>query len=218
MGKIAVIKVSVVVCSLRLLCCEIKAAEIDSNIVYTGNTGINNADSAKDVGIGFYLIGGIGITSGETFSDWSESFYLGPAFNLGIELPFTQSHQFAVELLGHCWMAKPKPGNSHSDYLQITPNIYSQMYLSTALKYYINTKSQKLKFSIFIGLMFLSTNKSQTGPEIGLAINYFLNKNCFVNITGTIYIFGTSVGGGSGGVNGSVPNLLMLNCCYKFNW
>ena len=56
---------------------------------------------SQESGIDLYAIGGVGMTTGSSGYGWENYFYNGPAFALGLELPFTSSHIFALQLYGH---------------------------------------------------------------------------------------------------------------------
>lgn len=196
------------------------AQDSDSLQATPQDTTLSELIDSTENWIGYYLFGGAGIIANGATNDWSDEFNLGPAFNGGIELPFTTSHCLSFELLTHSWIARSKyklENSSKDNYIQLGNDFYSQMGLSWAFKFYLNNNINNFRLSFHFGWLFLSTNSSQSGLEFGFALNYKINKLQYFSLTYKTNIIGFSFSGNSG-VRGYIPSVLMLNFYQRFYW
>jgi hypothetical protein len=174
-----------------------------------------NKNIDKDSGFELIAIGGIGMTTGSLFGEWNNDFRNGPAFSAGIELPFTDSHIFALELYEHYWISKLESRQETINYsryfIKLSENYYSQSGLSAVVKYYIGDKKSRFRWSLHLGIMWFSTNKNYSGMDMGLGIYYNISEKLSLYLSRRI-IWGheNPLGGGYE----MTPNFLMLNICY----
>ena len=160
----------------------------------------------QESGIDLYAIGGLGMTTGSMWNSWENTFNNGPVISLGLELPFTSSRIFALQLYGHTWFSKP-----NGKYQKVSDEYYSLMSLSALIKYYLYIPSEKISFSLHLGYLFLSQNQEETGIDFGIGLNYKVNKDIMISAMRRINFGQPDVGGGSD----DVPNYLMLEFSYK---
>ena len=175
-----------------------------------------NIDTSK--GFNLVAIGGLGMTTGS--NDWSYAFYLGPAFNFGLEIPFTSAHVFALEIMGQMWMSKTK--NLHlttyyNDNYRVYNNIYKDFYsangISTVLKYYIGSKNSQYRLSVHAGWLATNPDPGHSGLDFGLSLYYYINRKLSLSLSQRIQ-FGKIDPNGNSNNN---PNLLLLGFNYKFS-
>lgn len=180
------------------------------------------------------VTGGLGMTTGSANTNWESQFSLGPVSAIGIEIPFSSGHYFALQCYLHSWLGKSvKYTNPYSDrreYIKISENYYSSWGLSSFLKYYIGTKRTKLRMSFFIGAQFLSIDPDHTGLDFGFDFLYNINKECSLSLMRKINLGMPDLGGGLkdapillmlyflGGSKKDIPNILMINFNYKIKW
>lgn len=171
----------------------------------------------KIEGYPIYVIGGLGMTLGSNAGLWERQFNVGPAFALGIELPFTKSHVFAFQLYTYAWIGKPKGNNNPNewgrDFIKLSENYYSQTALFGEIKYYLGDIDSKLRVSFNLGLLFTSSNTSDYGLDFGLGLYYKFNKSISLELASRLNTGRFNIGGGSS----DVPNLLMLHFYYNIN-
>lgn len=168
-------------------------------------------NDSSDKGIDLILIGGFGIAD---FSKNSgQDFNRVPAIDFGLEIPFTKSHFFSLELLTHSWIAK---STKHIEYdldryyIKVQNDIYSQIGLSAVIKSYFCSAKSKMRISIHFGWLILSPRKEYFAIDAGLDFNYKINEEFRLQLGGR-FLFGLFD-------DTTTPDLLMLNICYNFKW
>ena len=175
---------------------------------------------SQESGIDLYAIGGVGMTTGSSGYGWENYFYNGPAFALGLELPFTSSHIFALQLYGHTWFSKSNfkyPINSdEEEHINMSEDYYNAMYLSTYIKYYLYSPSKKISFSLFLGVTILAKTDRAALWQYGIGLNYKLTKDIMISVMRRLNVPDIDLDVGGGGTGGSdAPNYLMLEISYK---
>ena len=204
-------KITVLIWGLFLLLFQISFSEE----IITDSTEVNQED-VESKGIDLILIGGGGIAF---FGSYHGYFNNSPAINIGLEIPFTKSHNSSFELSAHSWIARINSKYENNDfvnrnYIEISQNIYSQIGIFGVFKFYIlSPKNSMARFYLQFGLG--GGSKDYGGWVIGTGINYKLNENLRLQLDYRI-LFG--VPSFAGGTKITTPNVLMLNVCYNFKW
>ena len=164
------------------------------------------ADSGKkeEKGIDIIVVVGLGLTTSGPFQvsstwGWSDEYKVGPSALLGIEVPFTKAHIFALQVYGNGWYAKSAQDN-------ITNGDASGFSVSAILKYYLGKKNKKIRGSLHLGI--------GKGVEVGYAIYYSIDKQIRLSFNRRFIIPHLDPGGNS---SLPAPFFLMLNLDYKFN-
>ncbi|MDT3738679.1 MAG: hypothetical protein RO257_04175 [Candidatus Kapabacteria bacterium] len=199
-------KITVLIFVLFLLLFQISF----SDVINTDSTEVNQED-VESKGIDLILIGGLGIAD---FSKNSgQDFNRVAAIDFGLEIPFTKSHFFSLELLTHSWIAK---STKHIEYdldryyIKVQNDIYTQIGLSAVIKSYFSSAKSKMRISIHFGWLILSPRKEYKAIDAGLDFNYKINEKFRLQLGGR-FLFGLF-----GHI--TTPDLLMLNICYNFKW
>lgn len=193
------------------------ADDTDSTTYLSDSTSIILDNDITDKEIGFYLIGGLGLSGGPSISSIMYPFDSSPAINLGIELP-TSNHLFSLELKGFYWVAKSKyelNKRDHSYFIKLSKDIYSLYWFSADVKYFFSDKTNKFRIAIHLGYLFLCSNRGISGLDIGLGANYILDELNYMNLT---YSGCLDRLPGSPMTFGYLPTVFMLNFCHNFKW
>ena len=143
-----------------------------------------------------------------------------PAVSLGLEVPFTKSHMWSLELYEHFWTSNLRPELKSNNYNYLSKiymkgsnDQYSQIGLSGVIKAYIFRKTSPIRVSFHFGFMGLSQSKEYGAIDIGCAL--YFNLTDYYSVSGsTRILFGIPSVDGHGGSR--APYLLMLNLSYKF--
>ena len=164
------------------------------------------ADSSKkeEKGIDIIVVGGLGLTTSGPFQvsstwGWSDEYKIGPSALLGIEVPFTKSHIFALQVYANGWYAKSAKDNT-------TNGDASGFSVSAILKYYLGKKNKKIRGSLHLGI--------GRGVEVGYAIYYSIDNQLRLSFNRRFIIPHLDPGGNS---SLPAPCLLIFNLDYKFN-
>ncbi|MBE2188674.1 MAG: hypothetical protein KGZ71_08480 [Desulfobulbaceae bacterium] len=208
---------------LKFILLAIIFAMLGSSIAYTDDwradsIRIQPVDKVADTTSkwpGIILIGGGGIAY---FSEYiSYYFHKAPVVNLGIEIPFTKSHIYALEIMTHSWLARVKDSAYKGDYLnrnyfQYNQNHYTQIGISAVLRGYI-VASKVSKFRVFwhFGWLFWG-KKDYNSLDLGLGLNYKFTDVLRLQFSYRILSGIPNIADGS---TFTTPNLLLLNVCYK---
>ncbi len=164
-------------------------------------------------GVDIIAITGLGMTTGSSYDHWESLFSVGPALNYGLELPFTKSHKFALEVIGHYWVSEKKSDDeAYNNYIKYTNKYYGQWGISTVLKFYLGKVNTPFRFSLHFGWMLFSSNDKYNSMDIGCSFYYTIDDNYSVSISRRL-LTGLPLLGGSN--LDYTPNLLMLNFIYK---
>jgi hypothetical protein len=166
----------------------------------------------KEKAIDVIFTGGIGFGYGFKLSNHFAP--ISPAIGIGIELPLTKAHKFAVELYTHWWAGKTKSTDFdyNESYFKLSNNYYSQVGTSIALKLYFGKKSNNVRCSFHLGYMGVSTGLNYSGVDFGFNLHVKLNERLLVSLNPR-FIFEFSDLQFKGTAS---PNFLMLNCSYIF--
>ena len=188
-----------------------------------GQTDSLIATENKNEGLCYTINGGLGMTTGSTWGDWEGQFNLGPTLDLGIELPFTKAHIFALQLYGFSWITHKNADqdNSGSQYKsgidphfkKLSVNYIYQVYFSGDVKYYLSSDIKKPRLWIHLNYLFYCPDIDQENIEFGFGLNYPVNDKINISLTRRMFFGHLNIGGSS---NDS-PNLLMLDFNYKIN-
>jgi hypothetical protein len=165
------------------------------------------------------LIGGGGIAYfSETISYYFDK---SPVVNLGIEIPFTKSHIYALEIMTHSWLARVKDTAYKGDYLnrnyvQYNQNHYTQFGISAVLRGYI-VASKVSKFRVFwhFGWLFYGLKNDYYSFDLGIGLNYKITDALRLQFN---YRILSGIPNIADGTTFTTPNLLLLNICYKLKW
>ena len=195
-------------------------------IIFIFNSLISFADESavladtkkkEDKGIDLIVVGGLGgaYTTFLDFSGWDNYFSFAPVLGLGLEIPFTKSHVFSFELYSHSWLAKPLKKDAFIDrrYVKINDNLYTQVGLSGVIKVYTSAAPSRFRMCFHLGFMGLSPKEEYNALDTGIGLNFELSKELNLQFQNRILFCMPSIDG----TDFHVPNLLMLNICYKFN-
>lgn len=197
--------------STNVFCQATVKDSLQDEIIHSNS--FNNQDSVNE-GLDLLVIGGLGIAWDNSY--WGNTFKIAPAATLGIEIPFTKAHIFSFELLAHTWLAKSNGKNTdylNEHYINLNDNNYSQIGLSGVVKCYLGNKSAKVRLSLHFGWLFLSPKDKYDAFDVGIGLNYRLNDNFSMQL-GTRRLF--SIRNIADGSIQTVPNLYLLNICYRF--
>jgi len=181
------------------------------------------ADSSKkeEKGIDIIVVGGLGIAYGSNFNiliktkGWNDYFNIATTLGLGLEIPFTKSHIFSFELYSHSWLAKPSKKDNIIDkhFVKINDNLYAQVGLSGVVKVYTSAAPSKFRMCFHFGFMGISPKEEYYALDAGIGLNLILSKALNLQLQNrTLFALPTIEY-----KDLYVPNLLMLNICYKFN-
>jgi len=185
----------------------------DANADSTETTAEDSSSKELDL----ILVGGGGIAYfGEYIKDY---FNISPAVNLGLEIPFTDSHIFSFELSSHSWIARSKKDIKENDfidenYIRLEQNLYTQIGVSGVIKYYMaRPKNSIVRFYMQFGGC--TGSKGYGSLVIGTGINWKLNEYLRLQID---YKFLFDFPNLAETTTTTAPSLLMLNICYNFKW
>jgi hypothetical protein len=194
---------------------------IDDSTYKSVNLSKDSIARISDNGLNFLAVGGVGMTTRSSFGWWSDDFKNGPIVSLGIEIPFTKSHFWALEIYSHTWFCQIKRdlGYEAEEYNKITNFTYSQTGISAIFKLYLWDANSPFRVSLNLGWLlftpFKFKNSHYQGIEMGLGLFYKIKDNLALNLTGTT-IFGAFDFGGRDLER--TPNYVLLKCYYRTNW
>lgn len=156
------------------------------------------------------LIGGVGMANSGTY--FRDFIGIAPAYNIGIEIPFTKSHIFSFETTFHSWIGKSKTSSPVVDefYTKVKDGIYTQSGLSFVIKYYLGSVDSRFRFSLHLGVV--ASDDPETGLDLGLGIYFKVNQNISIQLLRRILSSGISINY----KRNSTPSYYFLNFCYKF--
>jgi len=196
-----------------------QAFENDSTKVYPKDSLQNQQKKSK--GLDLVLICGLGMTTGSTWQDWNSTFTNGPTICLGLEVLFTKAHIFSILAYGHYWATLTKP-NQINDYnksyfnqfIKLSENKFSQYGISLVAKcYFISLAKSKVRINLHGGFLLLSSDRTYSGFDLGLGLNYQLTENFNLSLSESFLI---NYNGAMSVYAETTPNLLLLNLNYKF--
>ena len=173
-------------------------------------------DTIKYKEFNLILVGGGGIAF---FGSYNSYFNNSPAINIGLEIPFTKSHNSSFELSAHSWLAHINSEYENDDYidtkyLKVKQNIYSQIGIFGVLKFYIlSPKNSDVRFYLQFGGG--GGSKDYGGIVFGTGLNYKLNDYLRLQLDYRLIFVIPDFGCGT---TITTPNVLMLNICYNFKW
>ena len=194
---------------------------IINSLIGFANENIVLADSAKkeEKGIDIIVGGGLGGAYSSNFcircGGWGKYFSFAPVLGLGLEIPFTKAHIFSIELYSHSWLAKPSKKDDIIDkhFVKINDNLYTQVGLSGVVKVYTSAAPSKFRMCFHFGFMGISPKEEYYALDVGIGLNLILSKALNLQLQNrTLFALPTIEY-----KDLYVPNLLMLNICYKFN-
>lgn len=204
-------KIPILICALFLLFFQVSFSEE----IITDSTDVIQ-ENIESKGIDLILIGGGGIAF---FGSYHGYFNNSPAINIGLEIPFTKSHNSSFELSAHSWIARinstyENNGFVDRNYIKISQNIYSQIGIFGVFKFYIlSPKKSMARFYLQFGGG--GGSKDYGGMVFGTGLNYKLNDYLRLQLDYRLIFVVPSF---AGGTTITTPNVLMLNICYNFKW
>jgi hypothetical protein len=177
------------------------------------NTKIN-----EDKGFDIIVRAGGGMTTGSTWGFWEHKMVNGPVAEAGLEIPFTRSHIFALEVYGNMWICRAIGQRSFASYVtdryrEVYDNHYSNLGITADMKWYLFDNSSRVRPSISLGAYIYGRDKEESGLQLGVAINYAITSRLVTDLTYRGYLGEPDLGGNTD----DGPNFLVLHISYKFN-
>ncbi len=179
------------------------------------------ADSGKkeEKGIDIIVVGGLGGAYSSNIcircGGWGKYFSFAPVLGLGLEIPFTKAHIFSIELYSHSWLAKPSKKDDIIDkhFVKINDNLFTQVGLSGVIKVYTSAAQSKFRMCFHFGFMGISPKEEYYALDAGIGLSFELSKSLNLQLQNrTLFSIPSA-----DGIELFVPNLILLNICYKFN-